>query len=117
MATLHGREEGRIALGTVLSLLKESPSYLQLITRKLNLFRSRARHLAQTMGGVPSIPRDKSQSLRVIGAGYSRTGTVTMQLALEKLLDGPVMHGGTHIFSREDGSSMYPTRSNSSVLT
>ncbi|KAK3944593.1 P-loop containing nucleoside triphosphate hydrolase protein [Diplogelasinospora grovesii] len=54
------------------------------------------------MGGVPSIPTDPSRKLHVIGAGYSRTGTVTMQLALEKLLDGPVMHGGTHILSRED---------------
>lgn len=28
---------------------------------------------------------------------------MTMQLALEKLLDGPVMHGGTQILTREDG--------------
>jgi hypothetical protein len=56
------------------------------------------------MGGVPSIPTDPSRKLQVIGAGYSRTGTVTMQLALEKLLDGPVLHGGTQILSREDGS-------------
>ncbi len=26
-----------------------------------------------------------------------------MQLALEKLLDGPVLHGGTQILTREDG--------------
>ena len=57
------------------------------------------------MGGTPSVPRDSSQKLKVIGAGYSRTGTVSMQLALEKLLDGPVMHGGTHVLSREDGMS------------
>jgi hypothetical protein len=55
------------------------------------------------MGGTPSVPRDSSQRLKVIGAGYSRTGTTTMQLALEKLLDGPVMHGGTNILNREDG--------------
>lgn len=55
------------------------------------------------MGGVPSIPTDPSRKLQVIGAGYSRTGTMTMQLALEKLLDGPVMHGGTQILTREDG--------------
>ena len=55
------------------------------------------------MGGVPSIPTDPSRELRVIGAGYSRTGTVTMQMALEKLLDGPVCHGGTQILGREDG--------------
>ncbi|ETS85214.1 hypothetical protein PFICI_03239 [Pestalotiopsis fici W106-1] len=54
------------------------------------------------MGGVPSIPTDPTRRLRVIGAGYSRTGTVTMQLALEQLLDGPVLHGGTQILSRED---------------
>ncbi|UKZ70855.1 uncharacterized protein TrAtP1_011824 [Trichoderma atroviride] len=46
------------------------------------------------MGGVPSIPTDKSRTVQVISAGYSRTGTVSMALALEKLLDGPVMHGG-----------------------
>ena len=54
------------------------------------------------MGGVPSKP-DYSKSMLVIGAGLSRTGTVSTQLALEKLLGGPVMHGGTHMISREDG--------------
>ncbi|KAH8586670.1 hypothetical protein B0O99DRAFT_678596 [Bisporella sp. PMI_857] len=54
------------------------------------------------MGGVPSIPTDPTRKVQVIGAGYSRTGTVTMQLALEKLLNGPVLHGGTQILSRED---------------
>lgn len=54
------------------------------------------------MGGVPSKP-DPSRTLEVIGAGYSRTGTLSMQLALERLLDGPVMHGGTHVLSRGDG--------------
>jgi hypothetical protein len=56
------------------------------------------------MGGVPSVPRDPSRQLQVIAAGYSRTGTVTMQLALEKLLEGPVLHGGTQILAREDGA-------------
>ncbi len=65
------------------------------------------------MGGVPSISTDPSRKLQVIGAGYSRTGTVTMQLALEKLLDGPVMHGGTQILTREDGKHMYPPWSDS----
>ncbi len=55
------------------------------------------------MGGVPSVPTDPARQLRVIGAGYSRTGTVTLQLALERLLDGPVLHGGTQILGREDG--------------
>ena len=54
------------------------------------------------MGGTPSKPGDPARQLEVIGAGYSRTGTVTMQLALEKILDGPVIHGGTHLLSRED---------------
>ncbi|KAH8898633.1 NAD(P)-binding protein [Thozetella sp. PMI_491] len=52
------------------------------------------------MGGVPS-KADPSKTLQVIGAGYSRTGTVSMQIALEKLLDGPVCHGATHVLSRE----------------
>lgn len=55
------------------------------------------------MGGVPSKPGDAATELQVIGAGYSRTGTTSMQLALEKVLQGPVMHGGTHILWREDG--------------
>lgn len=57
------------------------------------------------MGGVPSVPHDKSRTLQVIGAGYSRTGTVSMSMALETLLDGPVMHGGTQLLGREDGKS------------
>ncbi|KAH8671453.1 hypothetical protein BX600DRAFT_248522 [Xylariales sp. PMI_506] len=52
------------------------------------------------MGGLPSKP-DRSKTMLVIGAGYSRTGTVSIQLALEKLLDGPVLHGGTHALFRE----------------
>ncbi|KAI1322171.1 P-loop containing nucleoside triphosphate hydrolase protein [Xylariaceae sp. FL0255] len=54
------------------------------------------------MGGVPSVPRDPSRRVQAIVAGYSRTGTSSMQLALEKLLDGPVLHGGTQIIHRED---------------
>ena len=54
------------------------------------------------MGGVPSKP-DPSKSLQVIGAGFSRTGTVSMQLALEILLDGPVQHGGTSAVSGDSG--------------
>jgi len=55
------------------------------------------------MGGVASIPTDPSQKVTVISAGYSRTGTVSMSLALAKLLDGPVLHGGTQILVRDDG--------------
>ncbi|KAI0401657.1 P-loop containing nucleoside triphosphate hydrolase protein [Xylaria palmicola] len=54
------------------------------------------------MGGVPSVPRDPSRRVQVICAGFSRTGTSTMALAVEKLLDGPVLHGGTQILNRED---------------
>lgn len=55
------------------------------------------------MGGVASIPTDPSKKVQVISAGYSRTGTVSMSLALEKLVDGPVLHGGTQILVRDDG--------------
>ncbi|RYO75788.1 hypothetical protein DL766_005762 [Monosporascus sp. MC13-8B] len=54
------------------------------------------------MGGVPSVPTDPSRRLQVIGAGYSRTGTVSMQMALTKLLNGPVIHGGTLILEGSD---------------
>ncbi|KAI0547953.1 hypothetical protein F4679DRAFT_340767 [Xylaria curta] len=54
------------------------------------------------MGGVASIPTDPSRKVQVISAGYSRTGTVSMSLALEKLLDGPILHGGTQILTRDD---------------
>ncbi|KYK59151.1 NAD dependent epimerase/dehydratase [Drechmeria coniospora] len=73
------------------------------------------------MGGVPSMPSDRTRTLQVIGAGYSRTGTVSMALALEKLLDGPVMHGGTHLFGREDAypklwCEIFRQRNNKPVL-
>jgi hypothetical protein len=54
------------------------------------------------MGGVPSVPTDKTRRVQVIGAGFSRTGTVSMNMALERLLDGPAMHGGTQLIGRED---------------
>lgn len=60
------------------------------------------------MGGVPSVPTDPNGTLRVIGAGFARTGTVSMALALEKLLDGPVCHGGTQLLGREDGTVSPP---------
>ncbi|KAI0909943.1 hypothetical protein F4823DRAFT_401154 [Ustulina deusta] len=55
------------------------------------------------MGGVASIPTDPSQKVEVISAGYSRIGTVSMSLALQKLLNGPVLHGGTQILVQDDG--------------
>ncbi|CAJ2511767.1 Uu.00g073920.m01.CDS01 [Anthostomella pinea] len=54
------------------------------------------------MGGVPSVPTDPNRTLAVIGAGFARTGTVSMALAFETLLDGPVCHGGTQLLGRED---------------
>ncbi|EHK20088.1 uncharacterized protein TRIVIDRAFT_155537 [Trichoderma virens Gv29-8] len=73
------------------------------------------------MGGVPSIPTDRTRTVQVIGAGYSRTGTVSMALALEKLLGGPVMHGGTQLFGREDAyvklwCDVFANRNNKPVL-
>ncbi|KAI1331105.1 hypothetical protein F5Y16DRAFT_408219 [Xylariaceae sp. FL0255] len=43
-----------------------------------------------------------SRKVRVISAGFSRTGTVTMAMAVGKLLEGPVLHGGSQIFVRDD---------------
>lgn len=60
-----------------------------------------------TMGGVPSKADPSKGELQVIAAGYSRTGTVSIQLALEHLLDGPVLHGGTHVLAREDCKLTY----------
>lgn len=56
------------------------------------------------MGGVPSVPTDPNRTLEVIGAGYSRTGTSSMAIALERLLDGPVCHGGSQMLGREDST-------------
>jgi hypothetical protein len=60
-------------------------------------------NITATMGGVPSVPTDPRRSMKVIGAGYSRTGTLSMAFALEKLLDGPEMHGGSQLLGREGG--------------
>lgn len=55
------------------------------------------------MGGTLS-KADPSATVEVVGAGYSRTGTSSLQLALEKLINGPVYHGGTQIWlSGNDG--------------
>ncbi|KAI0163523.1 hypothetical protein BJ166DRAFT_295747 [Pestalotiopsis sp. NC0098] len=54
------------------------------------------------MGGVASIPTDPTRKVQVISAGWSRTGTVSMSLALDRLLDGPICHGGTQILVRDD---------------
>lgn len=54
------------------------------------------------MGQVASIPTDKSRTLKVIDAGFSRTGTLSYAYALEILLDGPVHHTASQLFNRED---------------
>ncbi|KAI1337757.1 P-loop containing nucleoside triphosphate hydrolase protein [Xylariaceae sp. FL0016] len=53
------------------------------------------------MGGTLSKP-DPTRTPLIIGAGYSRTGTSSLQLALEKLINGPVYHGGTQIWMSGD---------------
>lgn len=40
-------------------------------------------------------------SLRVIGAGLGRTGTLSLKTALERLLGGPCYHG-SEVFTRPD---------------
>lgn len=60
------------------------------------------------MGGAPSMPIDDQPRLQVIAAGYSRTGTTSISLAIEHLLGGPVFHGGNHIFQRNDGNNSQP---------
>ncbi|KAL9130375.1 MAG: hypothetical protein Q9217_001433 [Psora testacea] len=49
-----------------------------------------------------SPPKNLSREIEVIGCGMSRTGTLSFGLALEKLLNGPVYHGGEAIFKREE---------------
>ncbi|KAI0149341.1 P-loop containing nucleoside triphosphate hydrolase protein [Pestalotiopsis sp. NC0098] len=53
------------------------------------------------MGGTASKP-DYTRKFEVLGAGYSRTGTLSLQIALEKLLDGPVVHGATGLLTRPE---------------
>lgn len=45
-------------------------------------------------------------SLRVVGAGLGRTGTMSLKLALEKLLGGPCYHM-LEVFTRPDHISMW----------
>lgn len=48
------------------------------------------------MGNVASQP-EPGKTMKVIGAGLSRTGTTSFGHALSHLLDGPVHHGGTQM--------------------
>ena len=64
------------------------------------------------MGIAPSIPTDPNKTLRVIGGGYIRTGTLSFTLACSRLLrdssptdsdqDAPSCHGGAQVLGRED---------------
>jgi hypothetical protein len=53
------------------------------------------------MGQTASLP-DPNAKFQVIGCGNSRTGTTSFGQALEILIGGPVYHGGTQLFLRED---------------
>ncbi|KXJ90297.1 P-loop containing nucleoside triphosphate hydrolase protein [Microdochium bolleyi] len=46
--------------------------------------------------------KDPSRGVEVILAGLPRTGSVSMAVAVGTLLRGPVMHGGNHLFAKED---------------
>ena len=50
------------------------------------------------MGQTVSQPR-ADRSLKVIGAGLSRTGTTSFGHAISVLLDGPCYHGGTQMLN------------------
>jgi hypothetical protein len=60
------------------------------------------------MGSAPSKPDPFVRSVEVISAGLSRTGTESMTLALERLLDGPVAYGGILCMRRTDGTFDHP---------
>ncbi|KAF2091017.1 hypothetical protein K490DRAFT_16374, partial [Saccharata proteae CBS 121410] len=50
------------------------------------------------MGQHPTHPSsDPDTTIRVIGAGLPRTGTLSLTHALAHLLEGPVYHGGTQL--------------------
>ena len=49
-----------------------------------------------------SHPPDPSKQPRVIGAGVSRTGTLSFTLAFERLPTSPVYHGGESVSVREE---------------
>ena len=50
---------------------------------------------------APSLHPDPAKSLRVIGAGMSRTGTMSLAHALSILLDGPSYHAGSALWQDE----------------
>lgn len=53
------------------------------------------------MGGTLSKP-DPSRTIEVIGVGAARTGSCSLQIALERLLDGPVYHAGSQVWRAPD---------------
>lgn len=49
------------------------------------------------------IPTDLTKTVRVIGGGHPRTGTVSFNEALAILLQGPTLHSGSASLLREEG--------------
>lgn len=58
------------------------------------------------MGSHVSKPNPNLDGLQVINAGYSRTGTSSMHIALAKLLGEPAQHGGSYARGAGDGMSL-----------
>ncbi|KAH8171170.1 hypothetical protein LIA77_09951 [Sarocladium implicatum] len=54
------------------------------------------------MGLAASRPTDPAVTPKVIVAGFSNTGTLSLAEALQKLLDGTVLHTGSALYGRED---------------
>lgn len=78
---------------TVICLLR-----LILCLNNIPLTSSPSLPLQLTMGQTASQPAH-DRSLRVIGAGLSRTGTTSFGAACSYLLDGPCYHGGTQMLN------------------
>ncbi len=68
-------------------------------------------HYADTNAVLAEIsskrPSDLTRHIEVIGAGFSRTATVSFTLALQILLKGPVCHGGSACLMREEGTESF----------
>lgn len=55
------------------------------------------------LSGQDVVPADFSKTLQVVCCGFSRTATVSMSIAMQILLKGPVGHGGSTSLRREPG--------------
>jgi hypothetical protein len=49
------------------------------------------------------IPKDLVKTIQVISADFPKTDITSFANALEKLLGGPVCHGGSALLMREEG--------------